>query len=261
MLADGQDALDDEATIRVNRDRLAQHLNDRARWHVAPRHGDRPAIHPDVAEGGVVIAEAGGRRPLIRGRRLERGPAHQRQRSGFVEAALGIIDTQHIGEVVETFRGGRLRHRPAGNVAHTHLHHGNRRGRCVPAGGKDTDFLPRDVGRVIAGRQELHLLAHREGTARGAGGGIEERLCIEAVVFHLDVGGPQRLVGLAVGVRRTGGSGHMLTVDADREQFVSRVLGLRQRRAAEQCQRQDGGDAGRPHGAAPDTSRVSIGRS
>ena len=39
------------------------------------------------------------------------------------------------------------------------------------------------------------------------------------------------------------------------------LWGLRQRRAAEQCQCQDGGDAGRPHGVVPDTSRVSIGRS
>ena len=261
MLADRQYALHDEAALPVDRDPLAQNLDDGSRRHVTARHRDRAAIHLDVAEGGVVITEARRSRPLFRRCGVERGSPHQGQRPGLVEAALGIIGAQHVDEVVEALRGGGLGHGPTREIVLADLDHHNGRRRGVPAGGEDADFLPRDIGGVVAGGEDLDHLSRREGAARSGGGGIEEGLGVQPVILHLDVGCFQRLVGLAVLVRRARRSRHVLAIDADREQRVARLIRLRQRSAAKQGSRQQRDGTPPLHGAPPETMRVSMARS
>ena len=222
MIARGQDALDDEGALIVDGDLVAQYRHPHVGRNVAAIDRDRPAIDLDIAEGGIVVAHAGGNGVLLPVIRQNAGLARQRQRLGFVKPPLRIIGAQDIDETVirPAIRCCR-RHDPGCLAVLPDIEdrHGVHRG--IAPGGKDADLLARDVTRIVVAGEEWHLLAHREGAAEIGGRHIQDGVGAEAIILHLDVRIREGGIGGLFGVLQRRGSGHMLSIHGDREHLIA----------------------------------------
>ena len=221
-----QDLAGDEAALRVHRHGHA-HGGDRlAGLHMLAADGHRTAARRDIAHAQAGLAVAGQRvasGPLGVGLGIGDVEEAERLHARLVEAALLVIDPQHIAEVL----AGVRRRGPDHLAADRHGDDRQRRLAGVLALGEDPDLgllLPPAIVGVGAPGDPVH-----PADRGGQGPDVERRRDVQRVVLDLDVRTGERHVdaALAVGLHLPGVRIQRMAVDADRERQRPAHAGLR----------------------------------